>query len=145
MLWQRTLGDESEATKFRRPRRRISSARWELRIRNTLRWKSLKIKCLCIFGWVIEMKIIKLRINCLDRKTNPKIVDLFWIKKILQPQKHLVSIKHWLFYITLGCFFQNNFDVKFNRRSYKQYKHCSRCFLLVFTFDFEKAKRVRNE
>ena len=26
MLWQRTLGDESEATKFRRPRRRISSA-----------------------------------------------------------------------------------------------------------------------
>ena len=61
MLWQRTLGDESEATKFRRPRRRISSARWELRIRNTLRWKSLKIKCLCIFGWVIEMKIIKLK------------------------------------------------------------------------------------
>ena len=29
MLWRRTLGDESEATKFRCPRRWMSSPRWE--------------------------------------------------------------------------------------------------------------------
>ena len=38
MLWQRTLGDESEATKFRRPRRWMSSLRWEPSI--NLLWNS---------------------------------------------------------------------------------------------------------
>ena len=32
MLWRQTLGDESEATKFRRPRRWMSSPRWEASI-----------------------------------------------------------------------------------------------------------------
>ena len=40
------------------------------------------------------------RINCLHRGTNPKIADLFWIKKILKPHKHLLSIKHWLFFMS---------------------------------------------
>ena len=44
------------------------------------------------------------RINCLHRRTNPEIVDLFWIKTIFKPQKQLLSIKHWLFYMKLGRF-----------------------------------------
>ena len=56
---------------------------------------------------------------------NPEIVNLFWNKKILKPQKHLISVRHWVFSMTLGffsggCFFQNNFDV--HRSGYKQYK-----------------------
>ena len=55
-------------------------------------------------------------INYLHGGTNPKIFYLFWIEKILEPQKHLLSVKYWLFFMTpdnfpVGCFFKNNFDV----------------------------------
>ena len=38
------------------------------------------------------MKTNHYRINCLRRGTDSEIVDLFWIEKILKPQKHLLYI-----------------------------------------------------
>ena len=42
--------------------------------------------------------------NCPYGGTNPKIIYLFWIEKILKPQRHLLSVRHWLFFMMLGCF-----------------------------------------
>ena len=71
------------------------------------------------------------------------------IEKILKPQKHLLSIKHWLFYMTLGCFPGGCFfkiTLMWSQNSFRQYiKSCSKCFLIVFTNNFEQAKRVWNE
>ena len=54
--------------------------------------------------WILRKPRNRYRINCLHRGTDPEIVDLFWIEKILKPQKHLLSIKHRLFSMTLACF-----------------------------------------
>ena len=48
-------------------------------------------------------------------RTNPEIVGLFWIENILKSQKHFISVRHWLFSMTL----KNNFDV--HQSGYKQF------------------------
>ena len=64
---------------------------------------------------------------------NPEIADLFWIEKIIKPQKHLLSIKHLLFIIIHLTF--NNKDLSF--LSIKHLKHtlavteCGRVFLHI--------------
>ena len=42
-LWRRTLGDESEAIKFRRPRRQMWSPRWEPSLRDLVTTSTLKL------------------------------------------------------------------------------------------------------
>ena len=89
------------------------------------------------------------RINYLHRGTNLEINDLFWIEKILKPQEHLLSIKHWLFFMTLGCFsgdcfFRNSFDVQFVEAvlSSTFYQVLFKVFFIDFTYDFEQAKHI---
>ena len=71
-------------------------------------------------------------INCLHRVTNQKTVDLFWNIKIPKPQKHWLSIKHWLLCMRLAyflgdCFFK--ITLMWSRCSFKQcIKSCSKCF-----------------
>ena len=83
-------------------------------------------------------------INYLHGGTNPKIFYLFWIEKILEPQKHLLSVKYWLFLWRLTTFRLAAFS-KITLMLLKRYKPCSKCFLMAFAYDFEQAKRVQNE
>ena len=91
--------------------------------------------------WIPRKPRKRYRINYLHGKTNLEIVDLFWIEKILKPQKHLISVRYWIFYITPDCFLTSMFI----EAVLSSNNSCSKCFLIVFTYHFEQAKRVWNE
>ena len=61
--------------------------------------ESDRLICFCLLT-ALELMSMNTRKLCLYKETDPKIVDLIWIKKILKPQKYLLSIKHWLFFMT---------------------------------------------
>ena len=78
--------------------------------------------------WVLKQPRKRCRINCLQKGTNPEIVDLFWIEKV--PSLKNISCPWHIDYFlwrTGWLLLPNNFDVQFHWSGYNQYQPCSKC------------------
>ena len=59
--------------------------------------------------------------------------------------KRLISLKNMSHRLNIDILYNCFFKITFIEAVLSSNKSCSKCFLIVFTYDFEQAKRVRNE
>ena len=59
--------------------------------------------------------------------------------------KRSISLKNMSHPLNIDILYNCFFKITFIEAVLSSNKSCSKCFLIVFTYDFEQAKRVRNE
>ena len=96
MLWQRTLGDESEAIKFRCPRRQMWSPQWEPSLTSFWTVTFLTYVWICLkFFWTVASEII------LTKKSN--ILVFVYINLVLWLAVCVISLVHSFPFKYMSC------------------------------------------